>query len=88
MSPKSFTFKLTVPRDPKVAAIVADVAGHAVGYAGITAEAGADFVARVGAAAATALATSGPALLVVVTSDSASLTFTLDTTTVSIPHTA
>lgn len=88
MSPKSFTFKLTVPRDPQVAAIVADVAGHAVGYAGITAEAGADFVARVGAAAATALATSGPALLVVVTSDSASLTFTLDTTTVSIPHTA
>lgn len=88
MFPKSFTFKLTVPRDPQVAAIVADVAGHAVGYAGITAEAGADFVARVGAAAATALATSGPALLVVVTSDSASLTFTLDTTTVSIPHTA
>lgn len=88
MFPKSFTFKLTVPRDPQVAAIVADVAGHAVGYAGITAEAGADFVARVGAAAATALATSGPALLIVVTSDSASLTFTLDTTTVSIPHTA
>ena len=88
MSPQSFTFKLTVPRDPQVAAIVADVAGHAVGYAGITAEAGADFIARVSAAAAKALAVSGPALLVVVTSDSASLTFALDAETVSIPHTA
>jgi hypothetical protein len=88
MSPKSFTFKLTVPRDPQVAAIVADVAGHAAGYAELTAAAAADFVARVSATAATALAASGPALLIVVTSDSAALSFALDAETVSIPHTA
>jgi hypothetical protein len=88
MSPKSFTFKLTVPRDPQVAAIVADVASHAAGYAELTAAATADFVARVRATAATALAASGPALLIVVTSDSAALSFALDAETVSIPHTA
>ncbi|MGE3490602.1 MAG: hypothetical protein AB7N29_11410 [Vicinamibacterales bacterium] len=88
MSPKSFTFKLTVPRDPQLAAIVADVATHAAGYAELEAAAGADFVARVSAAAATALAAPGPALLVVATSDGAALTFTLDADIVSVAHAA
>ncbi len=89
MSPKSFTFKLTVPRDPQVAAIVADLANHAVGYAELEATAGADFVARVSAAASAALQLSGqPALLIVVTSDATALTFALGAEIVSINHAA
>ena len=89
MSPKSFTFKLSVPRDPQVAAIVADVANHAVGYAEMDAAAGAAFVSRVSAAAATALAAPGPpALLIVVTSDATALTFALDSMPVSANHSA
>lgn len=88
MSPKSFTFKLTVPRDPQLAAIVADVATHAASYAELDAAAGADFVARVRAAAVTVLTAPGPALQVVVTSDSAALTFTLDADIVSVAHAA
>ena len=89
MSPKSFTFKLTVPRDPQLAVIVADVANHAVGYAGLDAAAGAGFVARVSAAAAAALQLSGqPALLIVVTSDATALTFAVDAESVSINHAA
>jgi hypothetical protein len=89
MSPKSFTFKLTVPRDPQMAAVVADVATHAVGYAELNAAAGADFVARVSAAAAAALGTPGdPALQIVVTSDAAALTFALGAESVSATHAA
>ncbi len=89
MSPKSFTFKLTVPRDPQVAAIVADVAKHAVGYAGMDAAIGTDFVTRVSAAAATALAAPGqPALLIVVTSDATALAFAVDGASVSANHSA
>jgi hypothetical protein len=89
MAPKSFTFKLTIPRDPQMAAIVADVANHAVGYAGLDASTGADFVSRVSAAAASVLGTSGqPALQIVVTSDASALTFALDDESVSARHAA
>jgi len=84
MTPQSFTFKLTVPREPQMAAIVADVAGHAVGYAEMDAATGADFVARVSAAAAVALATPGQvAVQVVVTGDAATVTFAIDQVPVS-----
>lgn len=89
MAPKSFTFKLTVPRDPQMAAIVADVANHAVGYAELDAATGADFVSRVSAAAAVVLGTPGqPALQIVVTSDATALTFALDAESVSARHAA
>lgn len=89
MSPKSFTFKLTVPRDPQMAAVVADMASHAVGYAELNAETGADFVARVSAAAAAVLGTpAGTALNIVVTSNATELTFALDAQSVSVAHSA
>ncbi|MDP2054800.1 MAG: hypothetical protein Q8L75_14270 [Acidobacteriota bacterium] len=88
MAPKSFTFRFTVPRDPQLAAIVTDVANHAVGYAEIEAAAGADFVARVGVAAGRALvSTSTDALQIIVASDAAALTFQFDADTVSVAHT-
>ena len=87
MSPKSFTFKLTVPRDPHAAPIVADVAGHAVTYSGLDAATGADFVTRVMAAADKALAASGqPSLLMVVASDAVALSFVIAAEAVSVNH--
>ena len=84
MSPKEFTFKLTVPRDPQMAAIVTEVTGHAVSYAGIEAAAGADFLTRVSAAAVVALKAPGlPALQVIVTGDASSVTFAFDAASVS-----
>ncbi|MSO36526.1 MAG: hypothetical protein EXQ50_02975 [Acidobacteria bacterium] len=84
MSPKEFTFKLTVPRDPRMAALVTEVAGHAVSYAGIEAAAGADFLTRVSAAAAVALKAPGlPALQVIVTGDASSVTFAFDAASVA-----
>ena len=88
MSPKDFTFRLTVPSDPHAAAIVADVAGHAVRYAELDAAAGADFVIRVTAATAVALGTPGAACVIIVTSDAAALTFTIGAESVSAPHSA
>ncbi len=89
MTPKSFRFKLAVPRDPQLAAIVGDVAHHAVGYAEIEAAAGADFVARVRAAAHRALASTLPdSLQIIVASDAAALTFEFDADIVSVTRTA
>jgi len=89
MTPKSFTFKLTVPRDPQLAAVVADVATHAIGYAEIEGAAGADFVIRVGAAAHRALASPLPdSVQIIVASDAKALTFEFDTDIVSVMHTA
>ena len=89
MSPKSFTFKLTVPRDLEAVSVVSALASHSVTYAGMDADAGADFVARVEAAAARAVQPPGaPPLQVVVTSDAAALTFAIDATPVSAGHSA
>jgi len=89
MSPKSFTFKLTVPRDPQMAPLVAEVATHAVGYAEMNAAAGADLVKRVGAAIAVAVKAAGqPAIQIVVTGDATTLTVAIDATAVSAAHSA
>jgi hypothetical protein len=89
MSPKSFTFKLTVPRDPQALSVVAVLAGHSVTYAEMEAAAGADFVARVEAAGAQALQSTGAASLhIVVTSDADVLTFAIDGAPVSAHHSA
>jgi hypothetical protein len=50
MTPKDFTFKVTLPADPEGATVVALIAGHAVEYAGIEGAAAAAFVERVRAA--------------------------------------
>jgi phenylpyruvate tautomerase PptA (4-oxalocrotonate tautomerase family) len=87
MSPKSFTFKLTVPRDPHAEPIVAGVAGHAVTYAELDAAAGAEFVTRVTAAAVKALSAPGqPSIHIVVTSDATALSFAIDAVSVSANH--
>ena len=89
MSPKEFTFKLTVPRDPQMVTIVADVAGHAVSYAGMDAAVAADFITRVNAAAVVALEAPGqPALQIVVTADVASVTFAFGAASVSANRSA
>jgi hypothetical protein len=86
MSPKSFTFKLTVPRDPQVSAIVTAMADHAVTYAGLAAATGAEFVARVDAVAAKTLRSQGAAVQIVVTSDALGLSFAIDGEPVSASH--
>jgi hypothetical protein len=86
MSPKEFTFTLTVPRDPHAAPLVADVASHAVRYAEMEAATGADFVTRVTAAFAAALGTPGGACAIVVTGDATALTFAMGAVMVSAPH--
>ena len=89
MSPQEFTFKLTVPRDPQMVAIVADVAGHAVSYAGMDAAAGADFITRLNAAAVVALAAPGqPALQIVVTGNASSVTVAFEAASVSADRSA
>lgn len=90
MSPKSFTFKLTVPKAPQAVALVTDVATHAVTYAELGADLGPAFVDRVTAIATIVLQTPDklPSCLIVVTSDEAALTFTIGQETVSQPHAA
>lgn len=47
MTPTSFTFKMSVPRDPALVVVVADVAAHAVTYAAMETAAAAAFAGRV-----------------------------------------
>jgi hypothetical protein len=91
MTPKAFTFKLTVPADPRLAPIVAGVAAHAATYVDLEATAGADFVLRVSAAAAAALAEPAvPPLCTVVVSSSSDtgLTVEIGSATISQRHSA
>src|SRR5436190_13456536 len=60
MTPKDFTFKLTVPADPEGATIVAVMTGHAVEYTGIEGAAGAAFIERVRAVALKSLTGTAP----------------------------
>ncbi len=86
MSPKDFTFKLTIPADPEGATIVALMAGHAVDYAGIEGAAGKAFVERVRAAALKALAGAMPkGCLVVFAAADGQLTVTMGGESVSQP---
>lgn len=47
MSPDSFAFTLTVPRDARLAGVVRDLCSHAVTYARLPAEAGGAFCEQV-----------------------------------------
>jgi len=51
MTPSSFTFKLSVPNDPKMAAIVGEMARHAADYANLDDASAAAFCERALAAA-------------------------------------
>jgi hypothetical protein len=86
MSPSSFTFKLTVPKDPDGVTVVAAMAAHAVDYATLDAAAGAEFVDRVRAMVAEAQAGStGAACLVVFAAADGRLTVTIGSQSVSQP---
>ena len=84
MTPEAFTFKLTVPRDPALGAIVADVAAHAVTYAEMDTAAGAVLVRNVVAASAAELRAEGPAYcLIVITCAGGELRLTIGSQTLS-----
>ncbi len=86
MSPSSFTFKLTVPTDPELAALIAEMARHATGYANLNGEPADRFVERARAAAARSLqASSGPSCQAVFTAADGTLSMTLGSETVSQP---
>ena len=83
MTPKSFTFKLTAPRDSEVVAIVAEVANHASTYAELDETAVADFVKRVSEAVAKAFKyASGSHCQIVFSSSAAELKATVGGETV------
>lgn len=84
MSPSSFTFKLSVPNDPDMVTLVADVARHAAGYARVAADATDAFVARARTLAAAALSSAtGSATQVTVTADAGTLTLAMGDASVS-----
>ena len=86
MTPKDFTFKLTVPNDPEGATVVAVVATHAVQYTKLEGAAGAAFVDRVRAAAAQALkGESDKSTVVVFAAAQGQLTVTIGSLSVTQP---
>ena len=66
MTPTSFTFNLTVPRDAQLAEVLREVAEHAVQYAEIDETMGVGFVDRVGALAKRRMSAGGSAACLVV----------------------
>lgn len=86
MTPAAFKFKLTVPNDANLAAMVAEVARHAADYAKLDGAAADGFVERARDAAAKALnSSSGPHCLMVFGAADGTLSVTIDTETISQP---
>ncbi len=86
MTPSSFAFKLTVPNDPRMATIVAEVARHAAEYAELKGAAVDRFVERARGAAAMALkADPGPSCLAVFAAADGQLNITIGAETISQP---
>jgi VCBS repeat-containing protein len=78
MSPSAFTFKVSVPNDPRQATVIGELAKHAAEYAKLDAGAAATFGQRVEALAVKALkAGSGNATTAVVTAADGTLTVTV-----------
>ena len=89
MTPAEFKFKLSVPRDPALADVVADVVSHAVIYAGLDQEAGAAIAAKARAATATELvAGASPSCPVVIAAADGELRITIGSQTISQPVSA
>jgi hypothetical protein len=89
MKPALFSFKLTVPCDPALADVVADVVGHAVNYAGLTPEAGAELAAKARAVTAAELAAGvTPSCPVVIAAADGELRITIGSQTISQPVSA
>jgi hypothetical protein len=86
MEPSSFSFKLTVPNDPTVVAIVAEMARHVADYAKLEGAAAEGFVERARGAAAKALkGASGHSCLAVFAAADGSLSITIGGEKISQP---
>jgi hypothetical protein len=86
MTPSEFTFKLSVPNDPHMAAIVGDMARHAAEYARLADGAAASFRDRALAAASKVLkGDNTTSTLAVFAAANGALTLTLGAETISAP---
>ena len=86
MTPASFTFKLMLPNDPDLAAMVADMARHAAEYVKLEGAAAEGFVERARGAAAKALqAGPGPSCLAVFAAADGKLSISIGDETISQP---
>jgi hypothetical protein len=86
MTPSEFTFKLSVPNDPNMAAIVGDMARHAAEYARLADGAAASFCDRALAAASKVLkGDNSKSTLAVFAAANGALTLTLGAETISAP---
>jgi hypothetical protein len=86
MSPAAFTFKLSVPNDPRMAVIVGDMAKHAAEYANLDAAAASSFAGRALAAAGKVLkGDSNKTTLVVFAAADGALTATIGAESIAQP---
>ena len=86
MSPSAFTFKLSVPNDPRMAIIVGDMARHAAEYASLDEATAAAFAGRALAAAGRLLkGDSNKTTLVVFAAADGALTATIGGESISQP---
>lgn len=78
MSPSAFTFKVSVPNDPKLASVIGELAKHAADYAKLEAAAASAFAERARTLAATMLgAGTGTATTAVIAAANGQLTVTM-----------
>ena len=86
MTPSAFTFKLSVPNDPKMAVIVGEMARHAADYAQLDDARAAAFSERALAAAGTALnGDSNKTTLVVFAAGDGTLKLTIGSQSITQP---
>lgn len=86
MTPAAFTFKLSVPNDPRMATIVGDMARHAADYATLDHATAASFAGRALAAAGKVLkGDSNKTTLVVFAAANGALTVTIGAESISQP---
>jgi len=86
MSPSAFTFKLSVPNDPKMVTMVGDMARHAAAYANLQDGAAATFSDRALAAAGKVLkGDTNKSTLVVFAAANGALTVTIGGESISQP---
>ena len=78
MSPSSFTFKVSVPNDARLAAVIGELAKHAAEYAKLDAGGAAAFVERARALAGKAIKPGGgPAITAVIAAADGKLSVTV-----------
>jgi hypothetical protein len=85
MSPSSFTFKVSVPNDPRMATVIGELAKHAAEYAQLEAGPAAAFVERARAVAARAIKSGGPAITAVLAAADGMLSVTVGAESASQP---